>query len=391
MSTHDEARRLLHLPLSVRERIERGNKLVSEYYGEDGKLKSPEQVEADRISTLKAAEGGTTEGAVGNDNADSPPKTDEPKSDEQEPAGDRQGTTETPEGEVTTTAAAGADEPWEQRYRSLQGRFNQLATEQQRRDDEMRQLQEQVKGLTTARPRSDQPDVADADYAPLTNEERQSVGDDELLDYAARHAYQRISPKLAALEAKIAALEGGLQPIAQRVQRVQHDSLFSSLDRALPEWRKQNEDPKFLDWLEGVDPFSRIQRKLVLKQGIDDNDTARVVTVFNTFRAETGAKVQTRPAETMPKTTADTSSNGTGRVNGTGSSRVPLDSLVQPGRVRSAGSSTQTSTDEPPTVTRAELMQFRNDRARGVYRDDPKGLEEWSAYFDKAIAAGRVM
>jgi hypothetical protein len=225
--------------------------------------------------------------------------------------------------------------------------------------------------------------------APLTEQERASIGDDELLEYSARHAYQKIAPRIAQLEAKIAKLEGGFEPIAQRVQQVQSDTLYTKMDRGLPDWRKQNEDPGFLNWLNDLDPFSRIQRKLILQQGVDAGDSERVLTVFNTYRAETGTKTQTRPADTQPNRTDKPNGSG-GPSNGTGSSRVPLDTLVHPGRVRSAGNSQQTATDEPPTVTRAELAQFRNDRIRGVYNNDRKALEEWESYFNEAIAAGRV-
>jgi hypothetical protein len=268
-----------------------------------------------------------------------------------------------------------------------------MSRDQQSRDREMAALRAQLDALTQKAPEpSKTVDLTpDPHLQPLTDQERASIGDDELLEFSARHAYQKIAPRIAQLEAKLAKLEGGFEPIAQRVERVQHETLYSAMDRQLPEWRKQNEDPDFLRWLNDVDPFSRIQRKLVLQQGVDAGDADRVLTVFNTYRAETGSKSQTRQADAQPNRTDKPNGSG-GQVNGTGNGRVPLDTLVHPGRVRSAGTQTaQTATDEPPTVTRAELAQFRNDQLRGVYQNDPKKLAEWKEYFDKAIAAGRVV
>lgn len=398
-STYD-ARRLAHLPQTIQERIKRGQELVAQHYGADGKLKTPEQLEQERqdaeaeakAKEEAAAAGGpdtSTEVVASAPPASGPAGTEAPSEDAGKTGS--QGVTETPQGTVTTSGARGEDEPWEQRYKSLQGRFNHLAAEQQRRDEEMQVLREQVQRLSQQPDQGNKVDVTDASTSALSAEERASVGDDELLNFAARHAFQLVAPRLAKIEADIAALRDGIQPIARRVQHVQNETLFTRLDRDLPDWRVQNEDPKFIDWLEQVDPFSRIQRKMALKQAIDDNDAPRVVTVFNTYRAETGAKAQYRPASTMPERSPAQPTNGSGQSTGTGSGRVPLDTLVHPGRVRSAGTPAQTSTEEPPTVTRAELAQFRNDRARGVFRNDPEGLKKWSDHFDQAIAAGRVI
>jgi hypothetical protein len=363
-----EARRLAHLPQDIASRIRAGQQMVSEFYGPDGQMLSPDQIEQNRVAKLDGAQGGKPQEEQPSEGGPAPQEEQPPP---QQPA-----------------PQEGAEEPWEQRYKSLQGLFNKMAGEQQRRDDEVSKLREQLEKVQTP-PESVTAPVT-ADLAPLTDQERASVGDDELLEYAARHTFQKLLPRIKQLEDKIAGLEGGMKPIQQQVQHVQNETLFSQLDRRLPEWRQQNQDPKFIQWLNEIDPFSRIQRHLVLKQGVDAGDTDRVLTVFNTFKAETGTKTQTGASAAKPNG-AD-NPQGTGKPNGTTSSRVPLDTLVHPGRVRSAGTiATQNATDEPPTVTRAELMQFRNDRARGVFRNNPDKLAEWEDYFNKAIAAGTVV
>jgi hypothetical protein len=408
MSTSQAAddRRFAHLPADIRSKIKAGQKMVEHFYGPDGRMRTIDEMEQQRTA-LDGAKGGDGSGG----GAEPPTSPTSPSEEdgggasrdggsEVEPIeGDKpaqggtgtHGVTEVDDRPVTTTGTPGDDGPWEQRYRTLQGMFNTLSREQRDRDAEMDRMRAQLAELSSpSAPKTPANLSQVSDIPPLNDQERASIGDDELLEFTARHAFHKIVPRLQQIEAAIDDLKNGMRPIAERVHHVQTETMFSHMDRRLEGWRDQNNDPKFLSWLNGVDPFSRIQRKLILKQGVDAGDVERVLTVFNTYRAETGTPTQTRSTTTQP-TRTDNPPTGTGQRIGTGNGRVPLDTLVHPGRVRSAGTVQQTAPDEPPTVTRAELMQFRNDRARGVYHNDPSGLAEWEAYFDKAIAAGRVI
>jgi hypothetical protein len=371
---------LSHLPPDVRARIERGRQDVSRFYDEYGKIKSPEQMEDDARKAAEAA--AAPEPGGGGDDPAPERREDTPSA----VPGVEDTTAPAPEDnrEITETKEAPLDDKWEQRYKTLQGKFNQTTRELADRDARLMALERQMADLAKSR---EPAKGEDDDFKPLSTEERNLLdGGENIVPLIERLAYHAVNKRLAGLEQRISELGANFRPIEQTLGQVRHDTLSDRLTRDVgSDWRRQDEDPAFIEWLDAPDGFSGVPRKQFFKTALDRGDHDRVVNIFKAFRADTGKyKAQQtagRPADT-PRT------NGTGNGAG-GNGKVPLDTLVAPGKGRSAAATGQTTTADKPLVKRSELRSFQQDLTRGRWHGDE--LARWNRYFDEAIAEGRVV
>jgi len=275
-----------------------------------------------------------------------------------------------------------AADSWEQRYRTLQGKY----------DSEVPGLRSQIAGLerllATMQQQPPVPEVAaPTTQAPLefSAEDRDLYGDD-LLHAMARTAEARYQPIIAQLEAKLNRLEGGQQSLAgARVQ----DQVFHALDQD-PElagrWDRINTSSDFKIWLQGIDPFSGVTRNEMLQHAYHSGDAIRTGRFFKAYMAEHNEHTVTPPIATPTQTVPAPVRNG--HAAPAGSPR--LEDFAAPGRA--AGSGAQGGNGAPTTRTwsRPEIAAFYRDRTRGVFR----GREEESRRLEESIFAanreGRV-
>ena len=115
----------------------------------------------------------------------------------------------------------------------------------------------------------------------LTQQDVNNFGP-ELVDFSQRAAVQAVSPHLQELERQNAELSARL---AREVKR----NLDAALERAVPEWRQVNNDPRFHQWLRGRDVLSGEIRQCLLDEAVARADAARVINFFRGFLQEASA------------------------------------------------------------------------------------------------------
>lgn len=264
--------------------------------------------------------------------------------------------------EAPPQVAPEPEETWEQRYRSLQGRFNsQVPVLQQQTKELSAQLQQVQADLEKQRaqqaPAEQKPsldpkdiDAFGADLVEMVQRVTQSV----LGSMAAR-----IDQTVTAFESRLTQVERSLDSTSKVVSRSAEEAFFDRLATAVPDWENVNASQAFLTWLGEVDPVYGQPRQVALDSAQAALNPDRAVAVFNAFKATL--------AKPAPK--AD-----------------PLSKQVSP---RSSASSAPTPT-EKPVLSEKQVTDFYADVARGRYRGRDAEVAEIEQTINLAIAEGRV-
>lgn len=248
-------------------------------------------------------------------------------------------------------AAVPPTEDWEQRYRTLQGKYNQ----------EVPSLRQQVESLERAFAAIQTAKTPPAP-APTTvvvpQEDVENFGQD-LVDAARRWARAEVQPQIEELRTTIGDLNSryGTLETSQRgtVTMTARQSVMAGLD-ADPTigatWRATNDSPAFLAWLDQADPFSGQQRLQLLRVAFDAGQTPRVAAFFNTFaREQTVTHVPATPTPQTPQ-------------QGAGGPR--LEDLAVPGQGTGPASSSGAQQEKRVWRTR-DITAFYRDVQKGLY------------------------
>jgi hypothetical protein len=267
-----------------------------------------------------------------------------------------------PVDETQPPAPAQAD--WEQRYNTLQGKYNSEIPELR---GQVRSLQDTLALLRTAPPQAPFPTSTTA--ASVPPEDVENYGQD-LITGTQRWAEARLSPRLAELERRLTSVEGGTQQIAHMSAA---DRVQQALSRQVPNWEALNTDDGFLTWLAQVDPFSGQSRKQMLTDAYGSGDAVRTVAFFQAYQNEHTVARQSAgilPVQTEAQASAD---------------RLPLANLTVPGRGTTATPQAPGAPDRR-IWTANEITQFYRQKREGRWQ----GREAEAERIDNdIIAAGR--
>jgi hypothetical protein len=103
----------------------------------------------------------------------------------------------------------------------------------------------------------------------------------ELIDVTQRAALHAVAPHLQNLEQQNANLQRRLAVEARR-------NLDAAVERAVPNYREVDRDPRWHRWLQGVDSFTGESRQALLNIAIMDGSASRVVAIFKGFMDQAG-------------------------------------------------------------------------------------------------------
>jgi len=167
---------------------------------------------------------------------------------------------------------------WRQKYKTLQGMY----------DKEVPRLHAEVKDLkaelSTLSAKLETKDEQKKQLESLvTDEDVQNFGEDliEVQRKVAKEVAAEYDAKLQAYEAKIAALE---QNIGTTQSSVAESSFEAKLHRLVPDFDAVNTDPKWIAWLDEVDPVLRGPRRTVAEQAFTSGDAEGVAYYVDMFK-----------------------------------------------------------------------------------------------------------
>lgn len=267
-------------------------------------------------------------------------------------------------------AAGGDGAAWKQRYDVLQGKYD---AEVPRLQASVRLLESLLQRLQTAAPAppagAPAPGEAPADGAAAAETLddtalKELVGDQQVLDEFGPEFFRtmarftrKLSPRPAERSAETEALKAELAQA--RVARLE-----AGLDRALPNWRRQDSDPRFVEWINGTrEPRTGVPYVEVLRGAMDRGDLQGVAAVFRDWP---GGQAATVPGQAP---------------------RVPVAEQVT---VRPAGGAGASPRSEPAkrTYTQDQVMAAAKKIATGEIGG--QRAQALQAELDAAIREGRV-
>lgn len=265
-----------------------------------------------------------------------------------------------PQLEATPKPVADAvpEETWQQKYRTLKGMYDAEVPRLHAQVKELNQRMEQLqRAAETQKPepqtRSQEKLVTDADV--------QAFGEDliEVQRKVAREVAQEFRAELDAVKSENDKLRQQLQSTSAQVVET---SFEHRLNQLVPDFAAVNADPKWIAWLNEVDPMIRAPRKTVAQEAYARGDADGVAYYVDLFK-----KSQAGAEPTRAKTTE-------------------LEKQVQPKRNAPAAATSQTGRIYSTSDIDRMFQQVRQLGASGRL-DDARRLE---AEIDSAYMEGRV-
>jgi len=259
---------------------------------------------------------------------------------------------------VAPPAPVVRDEPWEQRFNVLRGKY----------DAEVPILHKQVRALEaelqSAMARLEV--AAKAQQAQAVSvvdpKDVESFGEDlvSMVDRVAKTSMGQtardLAAKNAAMEAQIAAMAEQLKGTSTQLAVTAEQTFFERLSKSVPDWSQVNTDKGFLSWLAEADPVYGVPRQQALAAAQQRLDVDRVAAVFNAY---TGGSKAPKAAD-------------------------PLASMVSP---KGASTVAPVATGSP-VITQAQVSKFYDDGRRGVYSAPEYARIE--SLINAALAEGRI-
>ena len=132
----------------------------------------------------------------------------------------------------------------------------------------------------------------------LTSDDIQNYGSD-LIDLTQRSALHAVAPHLQEIQQQNAELQRQLAREARR-------NLDAAVERAIPNYREVDRDPRWHHWLLEIDPLTGLRRQQILNDAIQSTDAGRVAAFFKGFMREAG---NIQPASAHAERARTTSSN----------------------------------------------------------------------------------
>lgn len=274
-------------------------------------------------------------------------------------------------------AQPAAEEPtWEQRARSLQGRYETLQRNYTQQGERINDLERLV---NTMKAQGSEPPAPPSNTPPprpkfVTPEETTEYGED-FLNIVGKRAREEYFPEFDDLASRLKRLEGRVDGVGTVIEKTQVNDVYSGLNSEIPDWRDINKHPDFHAWLDEPDVFSGKIRKEMLQEAFTRHEGRRVVSFFKGFLEAAGLPQPRQASEPTP-------SNGDGTTG-----KRSLEEFAAPGRARSAP---QPLPPEKPVYTSAWIAKFTADKIAGKYRGREADADAIEQDIYRAQHEGRI-
>ena len=291
------------------------------------------------------------------------------------------GDDQTPSADAATTVVEPSAPPappapsdeWEQRYRTLQGKYD---AELPALRGELTSLRNLIANMQTQTPREPAP-AADTPHDWAAPKEDVEAYGDDLIQAVRRWAAAEFQPRIKKLEDELTQVRGGQTEI--RTENGQQRVMNAlDADPALAgKWRVTNDDPEFIAWLNQVDPFAGALRMQLLHDAFARGDAVRTGNFFKTFIAEHTAVTQpaAAPGQTPPTEVA---------------ARPSLEDMAAPGRLSGPAPGNGGAPTEKRIWSNREISAFYRDCTSGKYDAREADKVRIEADIFSAAAEGRV-
>lgn len=172
----------------------------------------------------------------------------------------------------------GADDPWENKYKVLAGKYSAevptLAAEKRELRHKVQQLEKELENLKQAPSRE-----------RLVKDEEVAEYGENLVDLIRRAAREEVQSK----DQEIEFLKSKLEQFEHQTQKNNTVDFYSRLGALVPDWVAVNENKSFHKWLAQRDELTGIERQEMLVQAEAERSPERVAAFFNAFKRQTSS------------------------------------------------------------------------------------------------------
>lgn len=245
-------------------------------------------------------------------------------------------------------------DPWEHKYRTLQGIHNRHTADLKARLQEQEQLADQLKSQLEAK--------TQAPEATVDPKDAEVFGAD-LVDMVRRVTLSAYAGVASQFDQRLNAIEQHLRGTVNAVAKTTDEIFIERLTARVPDYETVNTSEGFLDWLSEIDPIYGAPRQDALTVAGNARDVDRVAFIFNAYKATLQAPAPVTPAANK------------------------LDKQVAP----RTGAHTTAPVAARNTFTVAEVQAFYRDMQRGVYRGRDAEAAAMEQKFNAALAEGRII
>lgn len=243
----------------------------------------------------------------------------------------------------------------EARYKTLQGMHQaENARWKAREEESMKEREQMMEELQKLKAQ------VESKSEPLVSDEDKEVFGEDMVDFVRRAAQEEARKATtvdSSMKAEIDRMKQELQQQREAQARDEELKFFTAMDSFLPDWRDQNEDKAFLEWLAEPDPIYNVRRQDMLSRAVAAKDAGAAASIFRLYRQQLSAPSQN-----------------------------PLARQVAPAHNRNTP--VNTSGVQKRIFTQKEIKDFYEACRRGWLNDDEaKRMEQ---EIDRAVAEGRV-
>ena len=290
-----------------------------------------------------------------------------------------------PKEEVTESSPKSAKDEvalWEQRYRTLQGKYDAEVGRVHRENGELRaklaQLEAQIDQLMKSKQEQEKTPE------PIVRPEDVENYGAEMIDLVERVARKVAADRTKDLERVIkelrdenAELKRSLAGVEKKTGQTAQEAFLQRLSTLVPDWEVLNRDPGFLAWLGQIDPFTGVHRQQLLDAAGEALDAQRVAAFFNAYKQGLGRVEPSPTPNPQPPPNPQLTRHTPPEVA----------RQVQPGRSKAA-STPQVPESATRIWSQKEIEDFYREASLGRYSREEQARIE--AEIDLAVAQGRV-
>ena len=271
--------------------------------------------------------------------------------------------------EVTEAKPVEPTVDYEQKFKTLQGKYDSEVPQLRERLHEMQAVLSAMQTAQVAQEKAPIEESKGTELPSITADEVSDYGE-ELLDVVGRKAVLALNPVLEPILQRLHALEQGTKQVEQRQHMSERDKVYAALADAAPNWQSINRSEEFKAWLGEVDPYVGTRRGDLLNEAFEANDSARVVAFFRGYLNEQTTVQTDAPAPKAQPATPDSQA-----------AQVDLETLVTPGAAKEATTASAQGDNAGRYFSQAEIAEFYADVRRGRY----KGKEAEQAAMEQQI------
>lgn len=250
------------------------------------------------------------------------------------------------------------EEKWEHKYRRLQGKYD---AEVPRLHSEIKELRALIEQLQAPKP-EEKPEEKPARVEPLVTEQDVDAFGDDLIDLQ-----RRVTREVLASEfnKELDKIRKENEVLKSQLTQVQGNTFETRLRQAVPDFDQINQDQRWVEWLNEVDPMLRAPRRTAAQAAWNNGDVEAVKAYVDLFKQSIGADQEKSP-QTQRKRQAE------------------LKRQVQPSKATSTATSAQAGQQKTYSAQEADGI-FRQ-----VQRLITEGRHEEAAALENEISAAYV-